>query len=73
MPTERRGKMFTMRMTEDESERFTQVAEHLGLTLASTFRMLLKREHDKLTATRPRRARSAKTASKPTTRRRGAK
>lgn len=63
MQTGARAKMFTMRMSEEEAERFTEVAEHLGLSLASTFRTLLDREHDKIpTKPRARRPSTKKTS-----------
>jgi hypothetical protein len=41
-----RQRLFTMRMSEEEYARATLVAQHYGLPLAATVRMLLKREAD---------------------------
>lgn len=41
-----REKLFTMRMSEEESLRLETVARHYGLNAAGLIRMLLKREHD---------------------------
>lgn len=48
--TEMRGKLFTMRVSDDEWERFDRVAKHHGLSMASTVRMLMKREAEFLDA-----------------------
>jgi hypothetical protein len=41
-----REKLFTMRMSEEESLRLDAVARHYGLNAAGVLRMLVKREHD---------------------------
>jgi hypothetical protein len=41
---EMRERMFTMRLSEDESHRLDRLAGHYGLNAAGLFRMLLKRE-----------------------------
>jgi predicted DNA-binding protein len=41
-----REKLFTMRMSEEESLRLETVARHYGLNAAGVIRMLIKREHD---------------------------
>jgi hypothetical protein len=41
-----RERMFTMRLSEQESLRLDQVADHYGLNAANLIRMLLKREAD---------------------------
>lgn len=44
-----REKLFTMRMSEEESLRLDAVARHYGLNAAGVIRMLVKREHDAVT------------------------
>lgn len=41
-----REKLFTMRMSAEESLRLETVARHYGLNAAGVIRMLVKREHD---------------------------
>jgi hypothetical protein len=41
-----RERMFTMRLSEDESKRLDALAEHYGLNGAGLIRMLLKREEE---------------------------
>jgi hypothetical protein len=41
-----RERMFTMRLSEDESRRLDRVAAHYGVNVANPIRMLLKREDD---------------------------
>jgi hypothetical protein len=41
-----RERMFTMRLSEEESTRLDHVAAHYGLNGAGLLRMLLKREED---------------------------
>jgi hypothetical protein len=48
--TSMREKLFTMRMSEDESWRLERVARHHGLNAAATVRMLIKREFDQVAA-----------------------
>ena len=43
-----REKLFTMRMSEEESLRLETVARHYGLNAAGVIRMLVKREHDSI-------------------------
>ncbi len=43
-----REKLFTMRMSDEESSRLDAVAKHYGLNAAGVIRMLVKREHDGL-------------------------
>jgi hypothetical protein len=43
-----REKLFTMRMSEEESSRLEIVARHYGLNAAGVIRMLIKREHDQV-------------------------
>src|SRR5687768_4818156 len=39
---EMRERLFTMRISEEESSRFERVAKHYGLNVAGTIRMLMK-------------------------------
>lgn len=39
-----------MRLSDEESERLEQLAEHYGLTVSGVIRMLAKREVDKVLA-----------------------
>ena len=55
-----RERLFTMRMSEEESTRLEEVSKHYGLNAAGTIRMLVKREHDALAGE----SRPAKTAKK---------
>jgi hypothetical protein len=49
-----RDKQINFRVTEEEAKRFDEVAEHLGLSLASMIRSLVKEKHNTLTvATAP--------------------
>jgi hypothetical protein len=43
-------KMFTIRFSEEESERLALVAKHYALTAAGVLRMLVKREADSIGA-----------------------
>ena len=45
-----RERMFTLRMSEEETARLDRVARHYGLNAAGVVRMLLKREDDALNA-----------------------
>jgi|HubBroStandDraft_5_1064220.scaffolds.fasta_scaffold196898_2 hypothetical protein len=57
-------KMFTIRFSEEESARLDAVAEHYALTAAGVLRMLVKREHDALSAKAPQPATKAKKGAK---------
>lgn len=48
---EMRERMFTMRLSEDESLRLDRIAGHYGLNAAGLIRMLLKKEERDLGAT----------------------
>ncbi|MBN1607488.1 MAG: hypothetical protein JW940_12695 [Polyangiaceae bacterium] len=48
-----RERLFTMRMSTEESERLDRLAEHFGLNGAGVIRMLLKREDDSVRAVQP--------------------
>src|SRR3954462_9764322 len=41
-----RAKMFTIRMSPDETARAERVAKHYGITVAALIRMLIKRDED---------------------------
>ena len=43
-----RERLFTMRLSDEESARLDDVSKHFGLNAAGTIRMLVKREHDGL-------------------------
>jgi hypothetical protein len=43
-----RERLFTMRLSDEESERLEAVSKHYGLNAASTIRMLVKQKHDEL-------------------------
>ena len=45
-----RERMFTMRLSDEESARLESVAAHYGLNAAGVLRMLVKREADALAA-----------------------
>lgn len=45
-PANMREKLFTMRMSDEESARLDAVARHYGLNAAGVIRMLVKREYD---------------------------
>lgn len=45
---EMREKMFTIRMTEEETARLEGLAKHYGITSAGVIRMLVKRDADAL-------------------------
>ena len=49
-----RDKLFTMRMSAEETERLEAVAEHYALSAAGLLRMLVKREFDALPRSEPR-------------------
>ncbi len=55
-------KMFTIRFSDEESERLAVVAKHYALTAAGVVRMLVKREADAISAAKPAKA---STSSKP--------
>lgn len=44
-----RERLFTMRMSSEESDRLEAVAKHYALNAAGVIRMLVKREFDTLT------------------------
>jgi predicted DNA-binding protein len=46
-----REKLFTMRMSDEESTRLDTVAKHYGLNAAGVLRMLVKREYDSIART----------------------
>lgn len=48
-----REKLFTMRVSVEEWQRFEALAAHLGLNVASTIRFLAKREVDTLKIAAP--------------------
>ncbi|MEO7033684.1 MAG: hypothetical protein ABI548_07375 [Polyangiaceae bacterium] len=43
-----RERLFTMRMSEEESSRLEEVSKYYALNAAGVIRMLVKREHDNL-------------------------
>ena len=45
---DRQDLMFTIRFSALEMERFSALAEHYGLARADVFRLLLKRDHDRV-------------------------
>lgn len=55
-----REKLFTMRMSQEESARLEAVATHYGLNAAGAIRMLVKREFDAVHAPQRREPRKAK-------------
>lgn len=59
-----REKLFTMRVSEEESARLELVAKHYGLNAAGALRMLIKREADAIVANRPKPATSKKRSAK---------
>ena len=46
-----RERMFTMRLSDDESRRLDRLSSHYGLNAAGLIRMLLKREDGQIAAT----------------------
>lgn len=48
-----REKLFTMRMSPEETERLEKVAAHYALTSAAVIRMLIKREADQIVDVTP--------------------
>lgn len=43
-----REKQFNIRLNDEEAARLEEVTKHYGLNGAGLFRMLLKREHDRI-------------------------
>lgn len=43
---QKRKRMFSLRLSAEEGERFFQLADHYGIDVASMVRMLVKREYD---------------------------
>jgi predicted DNA-binding protein len=48
-----RERLFTMRMSDEESQRLEAVAKHYALNAAGVIRMLVKREFDAIIASNP--------------------
>jgi len=61
-----RERLFTMRMSADESERLEAVSKHYALNAASLIRMLVKREADTLGLVTVPKAAATKPTTKPT-------
>ena len=57
-----RERMFTMRLSEEESRRLDRIADHYGLNGAGAIRMLLKARSDELDADEQERVRIGRLA-----------
>jgi len=48
-----RERLFTMRMSDEETQRIDALAKHYGLNAAGVIRMLVKRDYDAIGASVP--------------------